>query len=91
MRKTIRRDWLKKQIEKGNIEIKCNGIYTDDYAYDYETNCQRSDWQLANINNFEAHDFKYETGYAYMHEDGTIRWTMLANHYYECRLINNTL
>jgi len=49
--KTIRRDWLKKQIEKGNVEAKCNYIMTDDYAFDDAYNCQRTGWKPARISN----------------------------------------
>ena len=87
MKKTVRRDWLKRQIAKGNIEIKCNMILTDDYAYDNASNCQKSDWKKANIENFSEQDFKYQSGYAYWNEDKTeISWTMLCNHYYTCRI-----
>jgi hypothetical protein len=85
--KTIRRDWLKKQMAAGNIEIKCNMILTDDYAFDAAYNFQKSDWSKANIKDFDDMDFKYKSGYAYMDDNGLIHWTMLANHYYTCRLI----
>ena len=90
MSTTVKRNWLRKQIELGNIEIKCNMILTDDYAFDNATNCQKSDWKKADINDFRKEDFKYKSGYAYWNPDNTINWTMLANHYYTCRLINKT-
>jgi hypothetical protein len=89
MGKTVRRDWLKKQIEKGNIEIKCDQILTDDYAHDDATNCGKTTWAKADIKDFSIHDFSYFTGHANWNDDGTIHWTMLTNHYYTCRLINN--
>ena len=87
--KTIKRNWLKKQIELGNIEIKCTGVYTDDYAFDSAYNYQKSDWKKADIKNYSDQDFKYKSGYAYIDENGLIHWIMLCNHYYECRLIKN--
>jgi hypothetical protein len=86
--KIVNRGWLKKQIEKGNIEIKCEQVLTDDYAFDAAFNFQKSDWVKADIKNFNDQDFKFKTGRAYWSQDGTISWTMLCNHYYTCRLIN---
>ncbi len=87
--KVIRRDWLKRQIIAGKIEIKCKGIYTDDYYHDGQTNYSISDWQLADISDFQDHDFTYTSGYARQEENGMIHWTMLHNHYYDCRLISD--
>ncbi|MDA3940493.1 MAG: hypothetical protein PF693_14480 [Spirochaetia bacterium] len=87
MTNTVRRDWIKRQIIKGNIEIRTDMILTDDYAYDNSANCHESkEWNIADIKNFTDHDFKYKSGYAYKNEDGSIKWTMLANHYYTIRL-----
>lgn len=87
MRTTVNRLWLKKQIIAGNIEIKRTQILTDDYAFDAAYNFQKSDWKLANIEDFTEMDFKYGSGRAYWNDDKTvINWTLLANHYYECRL-----
>ena len=47
--KTIRRDWLKRQIELGRIEAKCNYHLTDDYAYDNATGFGRTDWLKCRI------------------------------------------
>lgn len=49
MRKTIRRDWLKKQIEKGNVEAKCNYHLTDDYAWDNAVNFGKTEWLPARV------------------------------------------
>lgn len=86
MRETVRRDWIKRQIIAGNIEIRTDMILTDDYAYDNSANCQKSDWELADIKNFHDADFKYKSGHAYRADNGNIAWTMLANHYYTIRL-----
>lgn len=86
--KKIRRDWIKRQIEKGNILIKTDMILTDDYAFDAAYNCQKSDWREAKIENFSDYDFKFKSGYAYWNNDGTFSWTMLTNHYYTCKLKN---
>jgi len=85
--KTIRRDWLKKQIHVGNIEIRCNGIYTDDYAFDASVDYQRSDWHKADLSHFNDQSFRYQSGGCWQTEDGLIHWNLCANHYYECRLI----
>lgn len=49
MSNTIRRDWLKRQILKGNVMVKCKGVYTDDYAFDAAYNYQKTDWMKAAI------------------------------------------
>ncbi len=85
--KTIRRNWLKRQIEKGLIEIKCTGIYTDDYYGDNANSFHKTEWELANIKDFKDEDFRFASGYAYQDENGIIHWTMLANHFYLCRVI----
>jgi hypothetical protein len=88
MNKTIRRDWLKRQIQKGNMQIKTKMILTDDYAYDNATNCQASEWHDAKIEDFYDQDFKYSTGFAQWNDDGTINFAMMCNHYYILRLKN---
>lgn len=86
--RTVNRGWLKKQIADGNIEIKTDMILTDDYAFDASCNNQKSEWKKANIKDFSDKDFKYKSGRAYWNEDKTeILWTMLANHYYTCRIV----
>ena len=87
--KTVNRGWLKKQIEKGNVEIKCDMILTDDYAFDAAYKYQKEEsWRKALAADFKEQDFKYKSGRAYWNENGTISWTMLCNHYYTVRLIN---
>lgn len=85
--KIVRRDWIKRQIIAGNVEIKTDMILTDDYAFDAAYSFQKKDWVKADIKYFDDNDFRYKTGYAYLNEDGTISWTMLANHYYTIRII----
>ncbi|HHT9137752.1 MAG TPA: hypothetical protein ACFYEK_10995, partial [Candidatus Wunengus sp. YC60] len=87
--KTIRRDWIKRQIAKGNMEIRCKMVLTDDYAYDNDSNFQKSEWKLAKIEDFNESDFTYSTGHASQAEDNLINWTMLCNHYYQLRLITD--
>jgi hypothetical protein len=86
--KTIRRDWLKRQIAAGRMEIRCRGVYTDDYSFDAAVNFQRNDgWAVADIANFNDEDFRYSTGYCFLDETtGIYHWGMLCNHYYELRL-----
>lgn len=49
--KTIKRNWLKKQIELGKIEAKCNYHMTDDYAWDNANNFGKTDWMKARLSN----------------------------------------
>lgn len=44
---TYNRGKLKKEIIKGEWLVKCNGIYTDDYAYDNSVNYQMSGYMKA--------------------------------------------
>lgn len=45
--KTIRRDKLKRDIEKGLYVAKCDGRYTDDYAWDAANNYGKTDFAPA--------------------------------------------
>ena len=47
--KTIKRNWLKKQIELGKVEAKCNYHMTDDYAFDNAYGFGKTDWMKARI------------------------------------------
>jgi hypothetical protein len=49
MKNTIKRNWLKKQIELGKVEAKCNFKLTDDYAWDNADNFGKTDWMPARI------------------------------------------
>ncbi len=49
MRKTVRRDWLKKQVEAGKVEAKCDMRLTDDYAFDSAYGFGKTDWMPARI------------------------------------------
>ena len=87
---TVNRGWLKKQIAAGNVEIKTNYVLTDDYAFDASVNAQASGWKKADIVNFSDDDFQYKSGRAYWNEERSeIKWYMLANHSYTCRLIKS--
>jgi len=46
---TVNRGWLRKQIEAGNVEVKCNYSLTDDYAWDNANNGGKTDWMPARI------------------------------------------
>ena len=48
-RKTVRRDWLKKMVEAGKVEAKCNHVYTDDYAFDNAYNFGKTGWMPARV------------------------------------------
>lgn len=49
MSNTVNRGWLKKQVELGNVEVRCNYHYTDDYAFDNAYDFGRTDWMPARI------------------------------------------
>lgn len=46
---TIQRDWLKKQIEKGLVEAKCELHLTDDYQFDDANGFGKTEWLPAHI------------------------------------------
>ena len=46
---TIRRDWLRRQIEAGQIEARCNYHLTDDYRGDAADNFGKTEWMPARI------------------------------------------
>lgn len=97
---TIRRDKLQRDIEAGKMEAKCDMVLTDDFAFDGSVNFQKSDWLPAEVVPyakrqyrddahrvcyFDPYDFRYSTGRAYRNLDGTISFTICANHYYTLR------
>lgn len=47
--KTIRRDWLMKQIDKGVVRAKCDMHLTDDYACDNASGFGKTGWMAARI------------------------------------------
>ena len=60
--KTIKRNWLKKQIAIGNCEAKCNGRYTDDYQFDNAENFGKTDWLPARISTPVFQEFVNRVG-----------------------------
>lgn len=49
MTNTIKRNWLKKQVELGRMEIKCDLHLTDDYRFDVSNKFGQSEWMPARI------------------------------------------
>lgn len=47
--KTIRRDWLLRQIEAGKVVGKCDMSLTDDYAWDNASNFGKTGWMPVRI------------------------------------------
>lgn len=47
--KTVNRGWLRKQIEQGKIEAKCDYHLTDDYKADDANNMGKTGWMVARI------------------------------------------
>lgn len=46
---TVRRDWLRKQVEAEKMECRCDGHYTDDYLLDAAGNFGKTEWKPARI------------------------------------------
>ena len=47
--KTINRGWLKRKIQKGLVQARVDGYYTDDYSWDSAANFGRTGWLPARI------------------------------------------
>jgi hypothetical protein len=89
--KTVRRDKLKRDIQKGLYVCKCNYRYTDDYRYDNATDFGASDYKEINImdENNRKHDydkmnlwkddFSSQVGTAWENEDGTVTLIVHSN------------
>lgn len=94
--KKIRRDVLKRKIEKGLMEAKCDYSYTDDYIFDNATGFGKTGWMDARVSkgrkdfvqgkmNFNDWDFSTKTGTAWINEDGTIDLIIHQNLSYTLR------
>jgi len=46
---TVKRNWLKRQIELGKVEAKCTHHLTDDYAFDNANKFGVTDWLKCRI------------------------------------------
>ncbi|XAI95982.1 hypothetical protein [Microcystis phage Mwe-JY26] len=82
---TVNRGWLRRRIEAGEVEAKCDGKYTDDYAWDAATDFGKTDWLPARVRpegelwsdapggfiTFDPSDFR-GFGNAWKREDGTM-------------------
>lgn len=55
---TVNRGWLMRRILEGKVMAKCNGIYTDDYAFDAAYDFQKTGWLKAKIED----DYSKRTG-----------------------------
>lgn len=97
----INRQSLKKLIASGALEAKCDGHYTDDYAYDAAANFRKTEWlparyvdaQMARHENSEPGtltfgnwDFKTSSGLAYLDKDGSYSLHVHSNLSYTLRL-----
>jgi len=88
MRKTIRRDWLQRQIAKGTVFMRCRYHYTDDYAWDAATNFGKDDeWWKPTEKTFDNWDFRTSTGYCYRNNDGTITFAIHSNLAYDVKIV----
>lgn len=99
--KTVNRGWLKKQVQAGKVEGRCDGHYTDDYAFDAANGFGRTtgwkpvrirpatgfDHDYENFINLWADDFTSKSGKAYTHDDGTIIYYVHSNLSYTLRIV----
>lgn len=92
----VRRDVLKKKVEAGLMEAKCEYHMTDDYLLDNANGFGKTGWIPARLQqnfddfvtdqmNLKAHDFKSKVGTAYKNSDGTITFIVHSNLAYTLR------
>lgn len=95
MGKTMRRDYLLRKVQRGELEGRCTQSLTDDYAWDAATNFGKTDWLPINVienvkDRKEGHlnifslEFRGSCGRAYRNDDGTIT-LYFPGTYYEMR------
>jgi hypothetical protein len=60
--KKIRRDVLKRGVESGKYEIKCNHHMTDDYAFDNSNNFGKTDWMPGRIRHPKWEEITLQNG-----------------------------
>lgn len=97
----LRRNKLKKMIEKGLLIAKCESQYTDDYKLDVATNFGKTDYKPCKIKDSAQTDFSDDIkfydcsftskcGYAQKCEDGTIYFKVSSNESYRLKAITNS-
>jgi hypothetical protein len=84
--KKVNRKWFKNRLKAGLLEVKCTGIYSDDYAYDNEVNFHRQDrFEKAPADLFQ--DWVLNAIHIYEStEAGIINVSFASCEYYEFRL-----
>ena len=88
----IRRDWLYRQVQAGNMEARC------DFHFDahYEQDTAKKVWRPARLSdgygdfiegvmNFRAFDFRTNSGCAYGEKSGIIHLVVHSNSSYSLR------
>ena len=97
--KTLRRDKLKRDIQKGLLEGKCTMHLTDDYRFDASNNFGKSEgWAPIVIRevgeffpgkiNLHESDFESGSGGASINEEtGVVSFRVHSNLYYEFRYL----
>lgn len=94
--KRINRKKLKEAIMSGLYEAKCDGRYTDDYAFDAAYNFGKTDFKPARVGNFEEGYTSFREEFfrpmkeygatLYENKDGTISLDVHSNLSYTLRL-----
>jgi hypothetical protein len=96
--RTVRRDKLKRDIQKGLYVCKCNHRYTDDYAYDYASNYGETDFMEVKVQDHNGRE--HGKGILYLHpedfsgygnawenEDGTVTLWIHSNLSYDLKKV----
>jgi hypothetical protein len=60
---TVRRNWLKKQVNAGKVEARCTISLTDDYAFDNANDFGKTGWLPARIRHPEFTEYQTPGGW----------------------------
>lgn len=82
--RTVRRDWLRRQVQKGLVECKRDFKHTDDYACDAAYDFSKTGWLPCRFDEgseygdvhteivLHAHDFTGNGGSSWVDDEGLI-------------------
>lgn len=59
---TVKRNWIKKQIELGKMEAKCDLSLTDDYQFDNGNDFGKTGWMPARMSHPEYAEYINQVG-----------------------------
>jgi hypothetical protein len=96
----VNRGWLKRLVQAGKVEARCDYHLTDDYAFDVGRDPGRIRWMPARFStgygdfvegqmNLRDLDFSGPVGRAWLSDDGTITLDVHSNCCYSLRVCSS--